>query len=54
MQANRLDGCHSTSFLTLLVRLQCSDDNVGGGDVSRDALYVLGGRVDLIDVDFQR
>ena len=55
MQANRLDACLSTSFLTLLlVRLQCSDKNFGGGGVSRDALSVLGDRVDLIVVAYTK
>ena len=38
MQDNRLDGCPSTCFLTLLICLQYSDNNFGGSDVSRDAL----------------
>ena len=55
MQANRLDACLSTSFLTLLlVRLQCSDKNFGGGGVSRDGLSVLGDRVDLIVVAYTK
>ena len=37
MQANRLDSCPSNSFLTLLIYLQCSDNDFGG-----DVLYVPG------------
>ena len=47
MQANKLDGCRSNLFLTLLICLQCSDNDLERGDVSRDALYEPGGRVDL-------
>ena len=36
---NKLDGCPSNSFLTLLICLQCSENNIGGGNVSRDVLY---------------
>ena len=50
MQANRLDGCPSTSFLTPLTCLQCSDNDFGRGDVSGDVLYEPGGRVDLLRV----
>ena len=46
MQANKLDGCPSNSFLILLICLQCSDNNFGGGDVSGDVLYEPGGNVD--------
>ena len=34
MQANRLDGCPSTSFLTQLICLQCSDNDFRESDVS--------------------
>ena len=54
MQTNKLDGCPSNSFLTLLICLQCSDNDLGGGDVSWDVLYELGGKVDLISVIFSR
>ena len=33
MQAKRPSGCSSTLFLTLLICLQCSDDDFGEGDV---------------------
>ena len=36
MWANKLDCCRSSSFLTLLICLQCIDNDLGGGDVSRD------------------
>ena len=52
MQANKLDGCPSNLFLTLLIFLKYSDNDFGSGDVSRDALYEAGGRVDLIRVVF--
>ena len=39
MQANKRDGCPSNSFLTLFICLQCSDNDIERGDVSRDALY---------------
>ena len=53
MQANRLDGYPANSFLTLLICLQCSDNDFGG-DVSSDVLYEPGGKVDLIRVVFSR
>ena len=40
MRASKFDICPSTSFLTLLIFLQCSDRSFGGGDVSRDVLGV--------------
>ena len=52
MRANKLDCCPSNSFLALLICLQCSDNDIGGGDVSRDVLYETGGKVDLITVVF--
>ena len=52
--SQQLDGCPSNSFLTLLICLQCSDKDIGGGDVSRDVLYEPGGKVDLINVVFSR
>ena len=39
MKAKRLDGCPSTSFFTLEVYFQCSDNNFGRRDVSRDVSY---------------
>ena len=54
MQANKLDGCPSNSFLILLICLQCSDNNFGGGDVLGDVLYEPGGNVDQINVVFSR
>ena len=38
MRANKLDGCPSNSFLTLLICLQCSDNDIGGDGVSRDGM----------------
>ena len=52
MQANRLAGWPSTSFLTLLITLQCSDNDFGGGDASRDFLYEPRARVYLLSVVF--
>ena len=52
MQANKRHGCSSNSLLTLLICLQCSDNDIGGGDVSRDVLYEPGSKVDLISVVF--
>ena len=54
MRVNKLDGCPSSSFLSLLICLQCSDNDFGGGNVSRDVLYEPGGKVDLISVVFRR
>ena len=54
MQANKFDGCPSNSFLTLLIYLQCSDNEFGGGDVSVDVLYDPGGKVALISIVFSR
>ena len=54
MEANKLHGCPSNLFLTLLICLQCSDNDIGGGDVSRDVLYEPGGKVDLMSVVFSR
>ena len=39
MESNRFDGSPSNSFLTLLICLQCSDHDLGGGIVTRDVLY---------------
>ena len=36
---HRLDGYPSNSFLTLLICLQCSDNDFGVGVVTRDILY---------------
>ena len=55
MQAKRPYGCSSTSFLTLLICLQCSDDDFVEGDVWRSVLYEPGGwLVNLLSVDFSR
>ena len=51
-QVNKLDGCPSNSFLTLLIYLQCSDNDLGGGDVSIHVLYEREGRVVLIIIVF--
>ena len=51
-QVNKLDGCPSNPFLTLLICLQCSDNDLGGGDVSIYVLYEPGGRVVLIIIVF--
>ena len=50
MQANKPDGCPFNLLLTLGICLHCSDNDFGGGCVSRDVLYEPGGRVDLISV----
>ena len=53
MYTNTLDGCPSTSFITLLICIQCSDNNFGESDVSRYILYVPGGRGDIIrDINY--
>ena len=44
----------SNSFLALLNCLQFSDNDFGGGDVSRDVLYEPGGKVNLISIVFSR
>ena len=54
MQVNKLDGYPSNSFLTLLICLQFSDNDIRGGDVSRDVLDEPGGKVDLISIIFSR
>ena len=54
MRVNKNDGCPSNLFLTLLICLQCSGNDIGVGDVSRDVLYEPGGKVDLIGVVFSR
>ena len=53
MRASKLDGCPSNSFLTSLIFLQCSDNDIGGGDASRDVLYEPGGKVDLVSLVFK-
>ena len=53
MQINKLDGCPSNSFLTFLICLQCSYNDFGEGNLSREVLYEPGDRVDLISVVFQ-
>ena len=54
IQANMVNGCLSTSFSTLLIYLQCSDNDFGGGDVSRNVSYMLtyGILVNLLNVFF--
>ena len=52
MQANRFDGCPPTSFLTLLICLQCSVNNFRGGNVSSDRSHVARNRVDLLRAVF--
>ena len=54
MRANKLHGCPSNSFFTLLICLPCSDNDIGGGDVSRDVFYEPGDKVDLISVIFSK
>ena len=54
MQANKLDGCPSNSFLTLLICVQCGDKDIGGGDVWRDVLHEPGNSLDLIGIVFSR
>ena len=54
MQVNKLDGCPSNLFLTLLICLQCSDNDFWGGDVSRDVLYEPGDRIDFLSAVFSR
>ena len=53
MEVNK-DGWPSNSFLTLLIYLQCSENDFDEGDVSRDVLYEPGGKIDLICVVFSR
>ena len=54
MQVNKLDGWLSSSFLILLICLQCSDNDNGRVDVSRDVMYEPGGKGNLIRVVFSR
>ena len=54
MQANKLDVWPSNSFLTLLICLQCSDNDFGGGNISRDVLHEPLVKVHLISVVFSR
>ena len=54
MEATKLDGCLSNLLLALLTSLQCSDNNLGGGDVSRHVLYESGVKDDLVSVVFSR
>ena len=46
MEANKLGGRPSNLFLTLLICLQCSDNDFGGGDMSRDVLHEPGAWLD--------
>ena len=50
MESNKLDGCPSSWILTLLICLQCSDNDRGGGDVSRDVFYVSVGKGSLFKI----
>ena len=52
MRANKLDGCPFNLFLTLLISLQCSENDLGRGDVSRDVLWEPWVKVDLIIIVF--
>ena len=54
MQANRVDDFPSTSFLTLLICLQCSYNDFGGRDVSSDVSYAPEGKVDLVRIVFSK
>ena len=54
MQANKRDGWPFNSFLTLLICLQCSDNDFGGGVISRAILFEPEGKVDLISIVFSR
>ena len=54
MRASKLDGGPSNPFLTLLICLQCSDNDTGAGDVSRDVLYEPGNSLDMISVAFSK
>ena len=54
LQDNRLDGFPSTSFLTVLICLECCDTNFVGDYVSRDVLFVPGVKVELVPAVFSR
>ena len=54
MQGNKLDVSSSISFLALLICLQCSDNDFGGGDVASNVLYEPGSKVDLVCLVFSR
>ena len=54
MQANKFEDCPSSSFLPLLICLQCSGNGFGVGDASKDVFYEPGGKGDLISVVFSR
>ena len=54
MRANKLHGRPPNSFLILLICLQCSDNDIGGGDVSRDVLYEPGKSLGMISIVFAR
>ena len=54
MRDSKLDGGPSNPFLTLLICLQCSDNDTGAGDVSRDVLYQPGNNLDMISVAFPK
>ena len=54
MQTNRLHGCPFTSFLILMICLQCSDNDFGGGNILNNILHDPGFRVGLLSVNFLR
>ena len=54
MHANSFDGFPSNSVLTLLICLQCSDNNFGGRDVSKEVLHASRGRIDLLSAVLSR
>ena len=54
MRDNKLHGRPSNSFLILLICLQYSDNDIGGGDVSRDVLYEPGNSLGIISIVFAR
>ena len=54
MRANKLHARTSNSLLILLICLQGSDNDIGGGDVSRDVLYEPGNSLGMISIVFAR
>ena len=52
MRVNKLDGCSSSLFLTLLICLQCSNKIFGRR--SKNVLYDPGGKADLTRAIFLR
>ena len=49
---NRLDGCKFALFETLLICVQCSDNNFGIGQVSRYVFYAPGETINLSKLTF--